>query len=134
MADTKCLTSDNFLMQFPEFVYIDFVLIDTMIKRALCFIKIYFNAMCECRVLAIFLLTAHLLTLQGNIAKGDVTGGIQASATIDKVSVSNVPPPTSDSFSYWLNQTTYGQQLLALIELNVPTPMYFGGSKVRVLK
>lgn len=130
----NCINGLAFMSQFPEFNNTDSGLIEILLNRALCFIKVYCNAMCECRELAIFLLTAHLLTLQGNIANGDATGGLQASATIDKVSVSNVPPPTSDSFGYWLNQTTYGQQLLALIELNVPTPMYFGGSDVRVLK
>ena len=129
----NCINSENFISKFPEFLNTDESTIITMLDRAVCFIKVYLGCLCECRQLAIFLLTAHLLSLQNAINNGDSAGGLQASATIDKISVSVIPPPSTDSFEYWLNQSTYGQQLLALIELNVPTPMYFGGSFERVL-
>lgn len=68
------------------------------------------------RYRAICLLVAHMLALSGLIAKGK-TPGIVQSSTIDKISVSLVTPPIKSEFDFWLNQTPYGVQLLALLSV-----------------
>lgn len=62
------------------------------------------------------LMTAHLMALNSAIAAGQPTGLLQG-ATIDKVSVQLTPPPEVNQWQWWLNQTPYGQQLLALLEI-----------------
>lgn len=65
---------------------------------------------------ALNLMTAHLMRLNQIIATGQNTGLLQG-ATIDKVSVQLTPPPESNQWQWWLNQTPYGQQLLALLQI-----------------
>lgn len=66
--------------------------------------------------LALNLMTAHLLYLSDLVASGD-TPGILTGATIDKISVTLQPPPETNNWQYWLNQSPYGQQLLALLQV-----------------
>lgn len=68
------------------------------------------------RTLALNLMTAHLVFLSGVIASGN-TPGVVTGATIDKVSVTLEPPPAANQWQYWLNQSPYGQQLLALLQV-----------------
>jgi hypothetical protein len=68
------------------------------------------------QVAALNLMTAHLMYLNGLVAAGQPAGLVQ-SATIDKVSVQLTPPPQSSQWQWWLNQTPYGQQLLALLQV-----------------
>ncbi len=63
---------------------------------------------------AIYLMVAHLLQIGRNIAAGTPSGQI-TSASIDKVSVTVAQAPGTDSYTYWLNSTPYGQQLAALL-------------------
>lgn len=79
---------------------------------------------------ALNLMTAHLANISSIIAGGQ-TPGIVKEATIDKVSVSLVPPPGGDQFHWWLNITPYGQQLLALLKLKSTGGLFAGGSPVR---
>lgn len=65
---------------------------------------------------ALDLLTAHLASLGAQVATGSNTALVQT-ATIDKVSVSIVPPPAPNQWQWWLNQTPYGQQLLVLLQV-----------------
>lgn len=129
----KCydLSALAFITQFPEFQNATNIV--EMINRA----KVYFSpcmeVCCDKYQLIIFLMAAHLLALQNNIANGDTAGGLQTGASIDKVSVTVAPPPFSNGFEYYLNQTTYGQQLLALLNLLIASPDYVGGSFQRVL-
>lgn len=78
------------------------------------------------RAFAINLMTAHLVYLSQQIAAGD-TPGIVTGATIDKVSVTQLAPPTSNNWQYWLNQSPYGQQLLALLQRAGVGGMIYGG-------
>lgn len=78
------------------------------------------------RVLSLNLMTAHLLYLNGLIGKGE-TPGITTGATIDKISVQFQPPPEGNNWQYWLNQSPYGQQLLALLQLAGVGGFYYGG-------
>jgi hypothetical protein len=66
---------------------------------------------------ALYLMTAHLQASNDLIAANDGGApGIVTEATVDKVKVVLVPPPVKDSaWRYWLNQTPYGQSLLALL-------------------
>jgi hypothetical protein len=80
----------------------------------------------KCRQRVLNLLTAHITALN-DIANSGGTAGIVTSASIDKVSVTNLPPPVKSSFSYWLNLTPYGQQLLALLTVSSVGGMYVGG-------
>lgn len=75
------------------------------------------------------LMTAHIAQLSTQIAAGD-TPGVVIGATIDKVSVQLQPPPGDDAFRYWLNQTAYGQQLLALLDVKAVGGFYAGGFPV----
>lgn len=86
-----------------------------------------------CRRLAINLMTAHLTALSVLIAAGS-TGTITQSATIDKITVTNTPPPVTDNnnqFNWWLSTTPYGAQLLALLQVQSVGGFYVGGSPVR---
>lgn len=65
---------------------------------------------------ALNLMTAHLAVLYGQAASGQQTGLIQG-ATIDKISVQLTPPPEANQWQWWLNQTQYGQQYLALMQI-----------------
>lgn len=84
--------------------------------------------------LALNLMTAHLATLFNadatNVADGDAPGqpgGVEVSASVGAVSVSMLPPPIKDAWDYWLNQTSYGQQLLALLKVKSVGGFYVGG-------
>jgi len=74
-----------------------------------------------------YLMTAHLLQIQTNTNSGN-TAGVITSASIDKISVTIADPSSKDDFDYFLNQTIYGQELLALLSLLVVGGFYIGGS------
>jgi hypothetical protein len=59
------------------------------------------------------LLTAHIAQIQQTILDGQDTVVVTGSS-IDKVSVSLLAPPVSDSFQYWLQTTPYGKMVSAL--------------------
>ena len=126
------LTEDIFISQFPEFANSENI--DNMIGRATLYITPFNALCCDRQQYVVFLLTAHFLALQNNINDGDSSGGLETGATVDKVSVSIAPPPFTDGFEYWLSQTTYGQQLLAFLNILSATPNYIGGSFQRVLR
>jgi Protein of unknown function (DUF4054) len=68
------------------------------------------------QTLALNQMTAHLVYLNGLAASGN-TPGVVVGATIDKVSVTLEPPSAPNQWQYWLNQSPYGQQLLALLQV-----------------
>lgn len=68
------------------------------------------------QTLALNLMTAHLVYLSALIAAGTAPG-VLTGATIDKVNVTLQPPPASNQWQYWLNQSPYGQQLLSLLQV-----------------
>jgi hypothetical protein len=81
---------------------------------------------------ALYLMLAHLLTIQANIASGSTGGGGPITgATVDKVSVTMAAPTNKSDFAFWLNQTPYGQQLLALLGIVGAGGFYIGGSPER---
>lgn len=84
------------------------------------------------RQYALNLLVAHMIYLSvligtGNPNTGSQVPGLMQTATIDKVSVGLTPPPLPNQFQWWLNQTPWGQQLLALLQMNSVGGFYIGG-------
>lgn len=67
--------------------------------------------------LALDLMTAHLAWLNQLIVAGNTSAAPVAGATIDKVSVTLVPPESKSAWAFWLNTTPYGKQLLALLRI-----------------
>lgn len=78
------------------------------------------------RTTSLNLLTAHIAALSTIAAKGENTGLLQ-SAGIDKVNVSLTPPPEVNQWQWWLNQTPYGQQYLALMQVMAVGGFFVGG-------
>lgn len=78
---------------------------------------------------ALNLMTAHLVQINVILAANGKTPtlGVLQSATIDKVTVSNVPPPIKNGWQYWLATTPYGQQLWALLKTAAGPGPYLGG-------
>jgi len=71
-------------------------------------------------------MTAHLMQLNALLAAGG-SGGIVTQSTVDKVSVTLKAPPVKDQWAWWLNQTPYGAQLLALLNVQGAGGLYVGG-------
>lgn len=80
----------------------------------------------DCRLQALNLMTAHLTALSVIIAKGQVPYIVQG-ATIDKVTLSLVPPPVKNEWRWWLFTTPYGQQLYSLLFVTGVGGFYIGG-------
>jgi len=124
-------TVEQFRVRFPAFddpvAYPD-DLIEAYFGQAQCYIENDGNACLSdsCLLEAIYLMTAHLLTLRDAMTSGDGADFV-TSATIDKVSVTVQAPPERDQWSWWLNKTPYGQQLLSLLSLSAVGGMYIGG-------
>lgn len=71
------------------------------------------------------LLTAHLLSLETMASDG---AGLKTSASVGDVSVGMAQPPFGSSqWRFWLNQTKYGQQLLAMLSAEAAAGLYVGG-------
>ena len=79
------------------------------------------------RTLALYLLTAHLLQISVNFLNNKPAGTI-TSATEGSVSISLMQPQARNEWQFWLNQTGYGQQLLALIRVKAAFGFYTAGS------
>jgi len=126
-----------FRQQFPDFVNPPFTdaIIEGQWNIATCYItnEDYGCLSGSCRAYAINAMTAHLLQLGINTAAGverpgGKTEGLVISATIDKVTVNMQEPPTDKGqFHWWLNQTPYGQALLALLKTRAVAGLYVGG-------
>ena len=75
------------------------------------------------------LMTAHIAQIQLIGASGELPG-IVTEAQIDKVDVKLEPPPIPNQWQWWLNTTSYGQQLLALLQVKSVGGNYYGGAPV----
>lgn len=80
----------------------------------------------DCRQQALNLMTAHIAKLAGMIAIGQ-NPGVITNSTIDKVSVTIMPPPVKSQFQYWLATTPYGSRLWALLSVRSAGGFYVGG-------
>ena len=87
-----------------------------------------------CRENALLYVTAHVMQLE-NAANGassndkGAQAGVITSATIDKISVAVQMPPGSNKskFTWWLSQTPYGQNAMALLAAKAVGGLYIGG-------
>lgn len=79
--------------------------------------------------LALNLMTAHLTQLWTLLQQG-ITPQVITSSTIDKITVTLLPPPVKNQFSWWLQTTPYGMELYALLMVNSVGGFYIGGSPV----
>lgn len=70
------------------------------------------------REYGLFLMTAHIITLDRQTEDSGGLGGTPFRATIGSVTVENTKQNSfhSDDWNYWLNQTKYGRELLALLD------------------
>jgi hypothetical protein len=86
----------------------------------------------DTRAYALDLMTAHVGYLFKAAANGDPTG-IVTQATIDKVTVAVKAPPIQEGsmLQFWLAQSPFGQQLLALLSMKAAGGLYIGGSPER---
>ncbi len=83
-----------------------------------------------CRARALDLMTAHLTAISDMIAAGQKPSLVQ-SATVDKVTVSQTPPPLRSAWQWWLMTTPYGMQLWALLAGKAVGGLYIGGNPER---
>lgn len=75
------------------------------------------------RMYGVFLMTAHLIALDDeNGNDGNGLAGTPIKATVGSVTVETTKQNsfTNDDWNYWLNQTKYGRELLALLETQAP--------------
>lgn len=82
------------------------------------------------QILALNLMTAHLLMIVDAAASGTPLQSIQSAAE-GTVNVGYVPPPLKNGWQWWLSSTAYGQQLWALLQTLSAGGFYFGGRRVR---
>ena len=73
------------------------------------------------RMYGLYLMTAHLISLD-NDGDGNGLAGTPFKATVGSVTVetSKQNSFTNDDWNYWLNQTKYGRELLALLDTQAP--------------
>ena len=138
MSSYITVSIDEFYTYFPEFNTDDYTTIaSAALARAQVYISLknWGRLQDDKRVLAVYLLMAHLATLMYKTSTGDTssTSGRVASASVGEVSISYEALPTStDDFDYWLSLTPYGLELLALLNTLTAAPFYIGGSYERV--
>ena len=75
------------------------------------------------------LMTAHLAQIYVIQKVGEVPG-IVTDAKVGNVEAKLEPPPLPNQFQWWLGTTTYGQQLLALLQAKSVGGMHYGGVPV----
>lgn len=122
----------QFRLKFPYFSDETFWpddLILAQVDTAQCYLNV---CECKCSDLALMLMIAHLLMINGSTMVPGVGGiGVVTSASVGGVSVGlTVQSATKSSVSAWLGKTPYGEQLLALIRA-CSGVSYIGGSPER---
>lgn len=118
----------KFRILYPQFAAVSDEVVGVVAEQAACYIGLYCS---DCDEQGWMMLVAHMLFLRDAIAGGTITPGAVQSATIGSVSVSFQAAPSGDSWTFWLNQSPYGQQLAALIAACFGGLQYVGGSPER---
>lgn len=135
MTNVVTVSLAEFYTEYPEFNTEAYTNIcPTAFRQAKTYISIKNDGRLkdDKRVLAIYLLTAHISLLNYRNQTGQGQSGAVASASVGEVNISYVQIPNLDSWSYWLSLTPYGLELLALLETLSCVPFYIGGSLERV--
>ena len=135
MTNTLTINIPNFRAQFPQFAD-PLLFSDTSIQLYFDMATSYVSDQ-NCgslrdaaRLLALYLMTAHLLVIFDGIANGRPVQAIQNAAE-GTVNVGFVPPPAANGWQWWLAATSYGQQLWALLLNKSVGGFYVGGAYVR---
>lgn len=110
----------KFRARYPQFDDVPDETVEMNWDLATCYLNDFYTS-CDylkgkCRENALYMLTAHI-TQVGLYAEAGEVSGILQSATVDKVTVNLQAVESANPWQYWLNQTPYGQQLLALLNL-----------------
>lgn len=141
MAEVVIVTPEIFRQRIPAFADVDKYpddVLTNIIETATCYItaKNIGPLRNTCRVQAICLMAAHLLTLRDRMAQGGNSGatGTVASSSVGNVSISLVQPPSQTQYDYWMNLTGYGAELLRLLAIYANGGIYWGGSYETVLR
>ena len=122
-----------FRRQYPAFTDPPFTdeMITDCASMALCFIsnQDYGCLRGDCRRQALNLMVAHLCTIRDGTRTNPPTApGVKTSATVGSVSVGLAAPPFGSSqWKWWLHNTPYGAQLLALLGQAGASGLYIGG-------
>lgn len=129
---------DRFIERFPEFGDVS-VYPDNLVYRAGEGAMMHITpSICQMpmtskyRLYALFLMAAHILVLakqdEHTVSSGEGTAapGIEFKATIGTVTIERTKPNsfTVDDWGYWLNQTSYGRELLAYLETRAPIGVF----------
>jgi hypothetical protein len=122
---------DDFLARFPSFSSKEKVAVIESGNKAMMHITPDQPGMPmrgKYRFYALFLMTAHLLELDDATSSADGTSiaGTPFKATVGSVTIENTKPNSfqSDDWNYWLNQTKYGRELLAYLEVQAPAGIF----------
>lgn len=121
----------EFKIKFPEFVSKENSDLQLSFDVAILYIsnEDYGRLRGEARKQALYLMTAHITSYNDQVAAGDTPGSV-TSATIGTVSVTVKPSPDGPQWQWWLNQTPYGVQLLAMLSM-LSFNFYVGGRNER---
>jgi len=128
---THVLDIPAFRISFPEFAdtakYPDSFL-SSCWEVATCFIhdNDYGMLVGDCLQRALELLTAHIAKLSTATNSGQ-SSGLTTNANVGDVSVAVLQPPIKSQFQFWLLQTPYGVELLALLGVKAVGGLYVGG-------
>lgn len=134
MAELVNITYEGFIQMFPEFADTTKYprgTVDGFIIQAQCYITpMNVGEMTgTSRELAIYLMIAHLLTLNAYILSGNRSGVLLTSASIGDVSVSGTPPAARDMMDQWYGYTIYGVRLKALLDSFIGMGYYIPGQQ-----
>lgn len=132
MTNSVNITYEGFISMFPEFSDQSAYprgTVDGFITQALCYISPNNVGVMTgtSRELAIYLLIAHLLTLNAYIMSGDVSPMLMQSANIDNVQISLTPPAAQTMRDQWYAYTLYGIRLKALLDSFIGMGFYMQG-------
>ena len=135
MTNSVDVTYNGFVSMFPEFAdqsQYPASTINGFIVQAQCYItpKNVGEMTGTSRELAIYLMVAHLLTLNSYILSGNRTGALLTSAAIGDVSVSGTPPASRDMRDQWYGYTIYGVRLKALLDSYIGMGLYLQGHHI----
>lgn len=132
MTNSVNITYSGFVSMFPEFAdqsQYPIAMIEGFLLQAQCYISPdnIGEMTGKSRELAIYLMVAHLLTLNSYILSGNKSGILITNATIGDVSVSGTPPASRDMRDQWYGYTIYGVRLKALIDSFIGIGLYMQG-------
>ncbi len=132
MTNSVDVTYNGFISMFPEFAdqsHYPIASIEGFITQAQSYISPNNEGEMTgtSRELAIYLMVAHLLTLNSRIQEGSSTGGLLSSSQIGDVSVSLALPAARDLREQWYGYTIYGVRLKALLDSFIGMGFYMQG-------